>query len=112
MSRLEKISFIPDVVEMHESGAKTLRTKKKSSIAIATGLVKSGTADAVVSAGNTGAAVATATLKLRTLKGVERAGIASPIPNEHGVCNLLDAGANPVLARHGRTARPGAAENG
>lgn len=96
-----QIVHAEDVVEMHESGAKTLRSKKKSSIAIATELVKKGEADAVVSAGNTGAAVATATLKLRTLKGVERAGIASPIPNEYGVCNLLDAGANPeATARH------------
>ncbi|MBT8037868.1 MAG: phosphate acyltransferase PlsX [Verrucomicrobiae bacterium] len=84
-----------DVVEMDESGAKALRRKKKSSIAIATDLVKSGSADAVVSAGNTGAAVAAATVKLRTLKGVERAGIASAIPNEYGICQILDAGANP-----------------
>ena len=90
-----KIVHASQVVEMHESGAKTLRSKRDSSISIATGLVKSGDADAVVSAGNTGAAVANATLKLRTLKGVERAGIASPLPNEYGVCNLLDAGANP-----------------
>jgi len=93
----ERIEIVhaEEVVEMHESGAKTLRTKKKSSISIANDLVKSGEAEAVVSAGNTGAAVACATLKLRTLKGVERAGIATPIPNEHGTCNLLDAGANP-----------------
>lgn len=84
-----------DVVEMHESGAKTLRSKKKSSVSIATALVKSGDADAVVSAGNTGAAVANATLKLRTIPGIERAGISSPLPNEFGTCNLLDAGANP-----------------
>ena len=84
-----------DVVEMHESGAKALRRKRNSSISIATGLVKSGDAAAVVSAGNTGAAVAAATVKLRTLHGVERAGIASAMPNEHGICNLLDAGANP-----------------
>lgn len=90
-----EIVHASQVVEMHESGAKTLRSKRDSSISVATGLVKSGDADAVVSAGNTGAAVANATLKLRTLKGVERAGIASPLPNEHGVCNLLDAGANP-----------------
>jgi len=83
------------VVEMHESGAKTLRSKRDSSISVAAGLVKSGEADALVSAGNTGAAVAAATLKLRTLKGVERAGIATPMPNEYGICNLLDAGANP-----------------
>lgn len=85
----------PDVVEMHESGAKALRAKKKSSISVATDMVKSGEADAVVSAGNTGASVAAATVKLRTLRGVERAGIASAIPNEHGICQLLDAGANP-----------------
>jgi glycerol-3-phosphate acyltransferase PlsX len=89
------IVHAPDVVKMDESGAKALRRKKKSSIAVATDLVKSGDADAVVSAGNTGAAVAAATVKLRTLKGVERAGIASAIPNEYGICQILDAGANP-----------------
>ena len=89
------IVHAPDVVEMDESGAKALRRKKKSSIAVATDLVKSGDADAVVSAGNTGAAVASATVKLRTLNGVERAGIASAISNEYGICQLLDAGANP-----------------
>jgi len=84
-----------EVVEMHESGAKALRRKRNSSISIATQYVKDGKADAVVSAGNTGAAVAAATVKLRTLKGVDRAGIASAMPNEYGICNLLDAGANP-----------------
>jgi glycerol-3-phosphate acyltransferase PlsX len=80
---------------MAEPGAKTVRRKKLSSISIAMDLVKDGIADAFVSAGNTGAAVAAATLKLRCLKGVDRAGIASPLPNEHGICNILDAGANP-----------------
>jgi len=89
------IVHAPDVVEMDESGTKALRRKKKSSIAVATDMVKSGDADAVVSAGNTGAAVAAATVKLRTLDGVERAGIASAIPNEYGICQILDAGANP-----------------
>jgi phosphate acyltransferase len=93
----DKIEFVhaSQVVEMNESGASTLRSKKNSSISVATDLVKSGRADAVVSAGNTGAAVANATLKLRTIKGIERAGICSPLPNEFGTCNLLDAGANP-----------------
>jgi glycerol-3-phosphate acyltransferase PlsX len=58
-------------------------------------MVKEGQAQAFVSAGNTGAAVAAATLKLRTLTGVDRAGIATAIPNEHGLCHILDAGANP-----------------
>ena len=84
-----------EVVGMEESGAKAIRRKKNSSIAVANDLVKKGDAEAVVSAGNTGAAVATATVKLRLLKGILRAGIASPMPNEHGICNLLDAGANP-----------------
>jgi glycerol-3-phosphate acyltransferase PlsX len=48
-----------------------------------------------VSAGNTGGTVAAATLILRTLPGVDRAGIATAIPNEHGLCHILDAGANP-----------------
>lgn len=92
-----RIEFIhtDEVVEMHESGAKMLRKKKNASISIATNLVKTGDADGVVGAGNTGAAVANATIKLRLLPGVERAGIASPMPNEYGLCNLLDAGANP-----------------
>ncbi len=90
-----KFAAASEVVGMEESGAKALRRKKDSSIAIAAELVKKGDAQALVSAGNTGAAVATATVKLRLLKGVPRAGIASPMPNEFGVCNLLDAGANP-----------------
>lgn len=90
-----RIVHASEIIEMHESAVKGLRRKKNSSISIATDLVKNGEADAVISAGNTGAAVAAATLKLRLLDGVERAGIASPIPNEHGVCNILDAGANP-----------------
>lgn len=89
------IVHAPEVIGMAEPGAKTVRRKKQSSISIAMDLVKDGTADAFVSAGNTGAAVAAATLKLRCLKGVDRAGIASPLPNEHGICNILDAGANP-----------------
>ncbi len=80
---------------MGEPGAKAVRRKKQSSISIAMDMVKEGLAEAFVSAGNTGAAVAAATLKLRTLPGVDRAGIATAIPNEHGLCHILDAGANP-----------------
>ncbi len=92
-----RISYVDaqEVVSMEESGAKAIRRKKNSSISVATNLVKEGQADAIISAGNTGAAVAAATVKLRLLKGVARAGIASPLPNEYGICNLLDAGANP-----------------
>lgn len=83
-----------EVVEMHESAVKSVRQKKNSSISVAVDLVKQGECQAVVSAGNTGAAVAASTIKLRNIPGVERAGIASPLPNEHGPCNIVDAGAN------------------
>ncbi|MDA8632428.1 phosphate acyltransferase PlsX [Verrucomicrobiales bacterium] len=82
------------VVEMNESAVKSVRKKKKSSISVAVDLVKSGDCQAIVSAGNTGAAVAASTIKLRNIPGVERAGIASPLPNENGPCNIVDAGAN------------------
>lgn len=83
-----------EVVGMGESPVQAIRKKKDSSISVAVDLVKQRTCEAVVSAGNTGAAVAAATIKLRTLPGIERAGIASPLPNENGPCNIVDAGAN------------------
>jgi glycerol-3-phosphate acyltransferase PlsX len=90
-----QIVHAPETIGMAEPGAKTVRRKKQSSINVAMDLVKSGEAHAFVSAGNTGAAVASATIKLRLIEGVDRAGIASGLPNEFGVCHLLDAGANP-----------------
>ena len=84
-----------EAIGMSEPGAKSVRRKKQSSINIAMEMVREGHADAFVSAGNTGAAVASATLKLRTLPGVDRAGIATAIPNEFGLCHILDSGANP-----------------
>lgn len=89
-----EIVHAPETVEMGESGLKAVRRKKKSSISIATDLVSAGDASAIVSAGNTGAVVGAARLKLRCLEGVKMPGIASPLPNEHGPCNILDAGAN------------------
>lgn len=82
------------VVSMHDSAVKSVREKKDSSISVAVDLVKKGNCDAVVSAGNTGAVVAASSIKLRNIPGVERAGIASALPNEHGPCNIVDAGAN------------------
>ncbi|MCL4105703.1 UNVERIFIED_CONTAM: hypothetical protein GTU68_023770 [Idotea baltica] len=92
-SRL-RIHHCSEVVGMEESAVKSVRRKKDSSISQAVNLVKEGICDAVVSAGNTGAAVAATSIKLRTLPGVERAGIASPLPNEYGIANIVDAGAN------------------
>jgi len=90
-----EVRHASETVEMGESPAVAIRRKKDSSIARAVELVKSGEADAVFSAGNTGAAVAAATLKLRTLKGIDRPAIATVIPTKEHPFLLLDAGANP-----------------
>jgi glycerol-3-phosphate acyltransferase PlsX len=91
--RLEVV-HAPEVIGMAESAAKAVRRKRGASISVAVDLVRAGEAEAVVSAGHTGAAVVASSLKLRTLRGIDRPAIASPLPNEHGVCNIIDAGAN------------------
>lgn len=83
------------VVAMADSGIDAVRKKKNSSVTVAVDLVKQGECQAIVSAGHTGAAVTASTLMLGRIEGVDFPGIASPIPNEHGVCYILDAGANP-----------------
>ena len=90
-----EIFHTTQVVDMKDEGVAAVRKKKDSSISRAVDLVKKGEADAVVSAGHTGAAVAASTIKLRTLPGVDRAGIATTIPTESNVFVLIDAGANP-----------------
>jgi glycerol-3-phosphate acyltransferase PlsX len=90
-----EIVHASEVVEMGESPAVAIRRKKDSSIARSVELVKDGKADAIFSAGNTGAAVAAATLKLRTLAGVDRPVIAAIMPTPKDPFVLLDAGANP-----------------
>ena len=93
-SRIE-IFHASEVVSMKESAAKAVRHKKDASICRAVDLVKNGSAHAVVSAGHTGAAVAAAVLKLRTLKGIERPAIVCLLPTESKVFVLIDGGANP-----------------
>lgn len=88
-----KVIHAAEVVGMDESPAIAIRRKKDSSIGRAVELVKEGEADAVFSAGNTGAAVAATTLKLRTLEGVERPCIATVMPTPDKPFVLLDAGA-------------------
>jgi glycerol-3-phosphate acyltransferase PlsX len=83
------------VVDMTDEAISSVRKKKDSSISRAVDLVKRGEAEAVVSAGHTGAAVAASTIKLRLLPGIERAGIATTIPTESNLFVLIDAGANP-----------------
>lgn len=88
------IHHCSEVVEMGESPVLALRKKKDASIAVCANLARDGKADAVVSAGNTGAAVASTMLKWRPLQGVERPAIAIVVPAPSGVFVLLDAGAN------------------
>ena len=88
------IRHASEVVGMGESPATAVRRKKDSSINRSMDLVKNGEADAVFAAGSTGAAVAAATLKLRTLEGIRRPGIAvaMPTPADKPVV-LIDGGA-------------------
>lgn len=83
------------IIEMHETPVLAIRRKKDSSIVRCASLVKEGNADAFVSAGNTGAAVAATKIKWRGLPGVERPAIAVVMPSPHGVFVVLDAGATP-----------------
>ncbi|HAS83392.1 MAG TPA: phosphate acyltransferase PlsX [Verrucomicrobia bacterium] len=89
-----KIRHASQSVDMGEAPALAVRRKKDSSIGRAVELVKLGEADAVMSAGNTGAAVAASTLKLRTLEGVDRPAIATVMPTQKSPVVLVDAGAN------------------
>jgi len=89
-----EIVHTTEVIEMGDHAVLAVRRKKDSSLCRAVDLVKRGDAEAIVSAGNTGAMVAATTIKLRTLEGVERPGIAAFLPTKHNVCVLIDAGAN------------------
>ncbi|RMH31095.1 MAG: phosphate acyltransferase PlsX [Nitrospirae bacterium] len=91
-SELE-ICHASQVVEMHEPPSTIARKKRDSSIWVATDLVKSGRANAVVSAGNTGATMVAAFLLLGTIKGVERPAIAASLPTRQGTAVMLDVGA-------------------
>jgi glycerol-3-phosphate acyltransferase PlsX len=81
-------------IEMAEKPAEAVRAKPDSSLVAAVRAVGDGTADATVSAGNTGAMLAAGLLHLRRLPGVQRPAIAVPIPTRSGPSVLLDAGAN------------------
>ena len=87
------IHHAPQTMGMHESPSQVARKKRNSSIWIATNLVKTGEAQAVVSAGNTGATMVSAFFLLGTIKGVERPAIAATLPTLLGPAILLDVGA-------------------
>jgi len=88
------VQHATEVVAMDEPVATALRGKRDSSMRVAIGLVKNGTADACVSAGNTGALMAIARFVLKTQPGVERPAIASMMPTRRGRTCMLDLGAN------------------
>jgi phosphate acyltransferase len=88
------IRHASQTVAMDELPSLALRTKKDSSMRVALNLVKEGVADACVSAGNTGALMATARFVLRTLPGIDRPAIVSSLPTVCGHTRLLDLGAN------------------
>uniref|UniRef100_E6QQN2 phosphate acyltransferase n=1 Tax=mine drainage metagenome TaxID=410659 RepID=E6QQN2_9ZZZZ len=83
-----------EVVDMDESPAFAMRNKKDSSMRVAINLVKTGDAAACVSAGNTGALMATAKFVLKMLPGIDRPAIASELPTIQGHTVMLDLGAN------------------
>jgi phosphate acyltransferase len=83
-----------EVVTMDESPQSAMKNKKDSSMRVAINLVKSGEANACVSAGNTGALMATARFVLKTIPGIDRPAIASLMPTMKGQTLMLDLGAN------------------
>ena len=96
----------PDVITMHDAPSMAVKQKKKSSMRVCFDLVKAGEADAVVSAGNSGAMMACGLFVLGRLPGVERPAIVTTFPTKAGECALLDMGANvdpkpAVLAQFG-----------
>lgn len=88
------IHHASEVIGFDEPAAQSVRRKKDASVCVAADLVKAGQADAIVTAGHTGAAVAATTLKLRLLEGIERPGIGIVFPTLKEPSFLIDVGAN------------------
>src|SRR3984957_7574232 len=92
--KIYRVAPAADVIGMDESPVEAIRAKPKSSINVMCDLAKKGQADVVISAGNTGACVAAAQLRMRTLPGVSRPGIAVILPTFYGPVVICDVGAN------------------
>jgi phosphate acyltransferase len=95
-----EIVHCTEVIGMGDNPVDALRHKKDNSISRMAELASEGKADAVISAGNTGACVAACQMKIRPLKGVHRPGIAVVIPSFGGPMVLCDVGANPMPKPH------------
>lgn len=84
-----------EFIDMHEDPASSVRNKKDSTLVVSADLVRDGVASAMISAGNTGATMASALLRMGRIKGVKRPAIATPIPVPGSTPTvMLDAGAN------------------
>ncbi len=88
------VQHASQVVEMDEPPQKALKNKKDSSMRVALNLVRDGVADACVSAGNTGALMATARFVLKMIPGIDRPAIISTMPSVFGHTHMLDLGGN------------------
>jgi phosphate acyltransferase len=90
------VTFVdaPEVVEMADHPATALRSKRRSSIMVATDLVRDGDADAIVSAGSTGATMAAAVFRLGRIEGIDRPALPAHMVTATGPVMLLDVGAN------------------
>ena len=88
------VEHASETITMHDTPSLAVRRKRDSSMAVANRLVAEGKADAVVSAGNSGAMMANALLILKRLPGVDRPGILTTLPSGAGDVALLDVGAN------------------
>lgn len=88
------VEHAPEIISMHEPPVEAVRRKKDSSIMVGFDLVRTGRAEAVVSAGNSGATLASAVRKLGRIKGISRPGIASLFPTLKRPVMIMDIGAN------------------
>ncbi len=88
------IKHASEVIEMRDHPMQAVRKKRDSSLVVCGQMVKSGEADATLSAGNTGAAMAIAALEIGRIPGIERPAIATSMPTTRGTALLVDAGAN------------------
>ncbi len=93
-SRAIEVVHASETIEMHERATESLRSKKESSMRVALEFLKNNDVDAVVSAGHTGAFMASALMVLKRLPTIERPAIAGCIPTLKGSCVMLDLGAN------------------
>lgn len=91
-----KLPIVPasEVIEMDDKPATAVRAKKDSSMVVACQWVKAGKADAFVTCGNTGGALAAGILHIGRMRGIQRPALITPFPTQTGFCLLLDVGAN------------------